>query len=243
MIRTMKQAVAKHRVRRQYRQTARAAAAEMTALRIAEAFLACISNRWFDEVTLEEVAERAGVTVRTVMRRFGSKEGLACDFVNYISPQIFATRQSQPGDVSGTIAVVIASWEEIGDGYFRILAQEQRQPALRNSLDAGRRGHRQCTAEAFAPWLDALQGDERRRLLDALVIATDVYVWKQLRRDMGLSVKATKAAMLNLVTAILGQSSLPATRQGANNVRHRQRASGSRKNVAAVNASLSSRRS
>ena len=33
-------------------------------------------ERFFDQVSLEDIAERAGVTVQTVIRRFGSKERL-----------------------------------------------------------------------------------------------------------------------------------------------------------------------
>jgi len=196
-------ATLKRRRRRPYRQTARAVAAEMTAQRIAEAFWTCISEHWFDEVTLEEVAERAGVTVRTILRRFGGKEGLAADFIKYVVPQIAARRTGRPGDVEGAIDLLVRFYEEMGDGFIRMAAQEPRQPALRSLLETGRDRHRQITASTFARWLEPLQGREAQRALDALVIVTDVYTWKLLRRDMGRSVRETRTAMLDLVRAIL----------------------------------------
>ena len=57
---------------RHYAQRARAQATEATARRIVDAFLARLMAQWFDEITLDRVAEDAGVTVQTVVRRFGS---------------------------------------------------------------------------------------------------------------------------------------------------------------------------
>jgi AcrR family transcriptional regulator len=198
--------------RRPYRQTARAEATEATARRIVEAFGDCVRDRWFDDVTLEEVAARAGVTVRTVVRRFGGKAGLVAGFLQYVAPQIRAQRTAAPGDVEGAIDRVVALYEEIGDSVVRNLSQESRQPALKTLLEFGRREHRKITAETFAPWLDRLPSKERKRALDALVIATDVYTWKLLRRDMGRSAKNTKSATLSLVQAILDRYS--ASQQG-----------------------------
>lgn len=45
---------------------------------------------------------------------------------------------------------------------------------------------------------------ERKRVLVALLVATDVYVWKVLRRDMRLDRPAAEAAMVRLVQGALG---------------------------------------
>jgi len=44
---------------------------------------------------------------------------------------------------------------------------------------------------------------ERSRLIDALVVATDVYAWKLLRRDRGLSVDEVRDRMLLMTSALL----------------------------------------
>jgi AcrR family transcriptional regulator len=200
-----------HKRRRQYRQTARADAAEATARRIAQAFDDCVRDRWFDEVTLDEVARRAGVTVRTVVRRFGGKAGLVAGFFKYIAPQIRDQRTAEPGDIDGAIDRVLALYERIGDSVIRNLAQEPRHDALKPLLDGGRRAHRTITAETFAPLLERLSSKDRRRAIDALVIATDIYTWKLLRRDMGRSLNETKAVMSDLVEGVLKHSRRPRT--------------------------------
>jgi AcrR family transcriptional regulator len=77
---------------RPYRQTARAEAAEATARRIIRAFSDLLHSQWFDEVTLEEVARLGRVTVRTVIRRFGGKDGLLEAFVEQFVPSAAVSR-------------------------------------------------------------------------------------------------------------------------------------------------------
>lgn len=178
-------------------------AAEATAQRIIDAFSDCMRAGWFDEITLDEVARRAEVTVRTVIRRFGSKEGLLEAFVGDFVARADMKRQSPPGDVGAAIGRLLDLYEEWGDSVVRNLAQEPRHPALKPLLDRGRREHRRTTASVYALWLDKLAGARRRRGLDALVAATDVYLWQLLRRDMGRSRDEVKSVMQLLVGAVL----------------------------------------
>jgi AcrR family transcriptional regulator len=190
---------------RPYRQTARAAAAELTRRRIAEAFVDCWREQWFDEITLEEVARRAGVSVRTVIRQFGAKEGLIAGFITYQSPGVEQRRTVSPGDIDQAIERLFENYEADGDATIRALAQEQRHPALRPLIDRGRAGHRAVAAANFAPWLEPLPEPKRRRALDALVIVTDIYTWKLLRRDMGRTEPEARSTMRGLVQAVLAE--------------------------------------
>ena len=61
---------------RAYRMVARAEAAEATARAIIAAARRLFSELPYDEVSLPAVAAAAGVTVQTLLRRFGSKDGL-----------------------------------------------------------------------------------------------------------------------------------------------------------------------
>jgi AcrR family transcriptional regulator len=188
---------------RQYTQRARAEAAEATGRRIVEAFLARLMVQWFDEITLDQVAADAGVTVQTVVRRFGGKEGLLSDAVNTLAPQIKARRAAPPGDIDQLVENLLGDYEKTGDAVIRLLALEPRHPALKTVLDFGRHSHREWTRSAFAAALDTLEAQAREHALDAMVIVTDVYTWKLLRRDMGRSVRATAAAMKNLIQATI----------------------------------------
>ena len=200
---------------RPYRQTTRADAAEATARRVVDAFGECMRNHWFDELTLEDVAHRAGVAARTVIRRFGGKEGLLKAFAEDFIPAVGASRATPPGDVEAALARLVEVYEAWGDGVFRNLAQEERHPALTPLLDRGRSAHRAITEANFAPWLERLAEPDRRRTLDVLVAATDVYAWKLARRDMGRSREETAILLRRLVDAVLAQASALASAAGS----------------------------
>ena len=55
----------------------RAARVKNTRTRILEAAYQLFLERHYDEVSLERVAERAGLSKQTVIRQFGSKDRLA----------------------------------------------------------------------------------------------------------------------------------------------------------------------
>ncbi len=190
---------------RVYRQTTRAQLAEETRRRIAVAFFECWRGRWFDEITLEEVAQRAQVSLRTVIRQFGGKEGLIGAVVTYVAPEVDTHRIVRPGDVDAAIERLFENYESDGDSTIRILAQEERLPGLAALLARARAGHRSTIDANFAPWLDPLASAKRQQALDALVVVMDVYAWKLLRRDMGHSEKDAKAMMLGLIRAVLAR--------------------------------------
>jgi AcrR family transcriptional regulator len=189
---------------RPYRQTARAAAAEATASRILDAFVGHLAHRWFDEITLEMVARDADVTVQTVIRRFGNKEGLLEAACRVIDAQ-FATRDAPPTtDLAGFITAAIAEYEAAGPLVLRLLAQEDRYAAIRALNNFGRAQHRQRMNRLFEPWLSPLEEPARTARLDALVVAADVYVWKLMRIDMKRSIADLHRQMHLMIAAALG---------------------------------------
>src|SRR5262249_6461493 len=126
------------------------------------------------------------------------------------APQVRQERTAAPGDIEDALNRVLVLYEKLGDSAIRNLAQEPLHPDLKPLIEMGRTEHRSITAETFAKWLDPLDAAGKRRLLDALVIATDVYTWKLLRRDMQRSLSETRAVMLGLIQGAL--SSLAARR-------------------------------
>jgi AcrR family transcriptional regulator len=88
---------------RRYVMGARAEAAEETGRRIVEAFLGRVMTEWYDQITLDRVAEDAGVTVQTVVRRFGSKEGVLAVAVKELAERINASREVPTGDATGVM--------------------------------------------------------------------------------------------------------------------------------------------
>ncbi|MEA2998874.1 MAG: hypothetical protein QOK17_707 [Sphingomonadales bacterium] len=192
-----------HSTSRPYRQTARAAAAEATGARILAAFRAALAKRWFEDIRLEDVAREASVTVQTVIRRFGGKEGLLEAVEAEVGREVRRRRQTRGGDLVETVAVLAEDYETSGDFIMRMLAQEERYPTIRKMADAGRAGHREWLEAAFAPQLIGLDNGLRRCRIDALVAATDVYVWKLYRRDMARPVADYCRAVEALAAAAL----------------------------------------
>jgi AcrR family transcriptional regulator len=191
-------------VRRPYRQTARALAAEQTGARILDAFERRIRESWFDEITLEQVAQDAGVTVQTVIRRFGGKDGLLEAAWQRLEEEIRERRQAPAGDVRSAVRAIVEDYEHVGDLVMRALAQEERHPAFKATNDIGRAHHRGWIEAAFAPWLVGQPRETQQRRVDALVAATDVYLWRLVRRDMGRSTRHLEAVMLDLVRGVIG---------------------------------------
>lgn len=193
--------------KRRYRQSARARAAKQTAARILDAFAARLRVDWFDQITLDQVARDAEVTVPTIIRRFGTKEGLLEAAWDRMGEQIRKRRTVHVGDPSAAVRAVVRDYEVVGDLIVRALAQEERYPAFRAVNDQGRAHHRSWVEACFAPWLEGLGSAERRRRLDSLIAATDLYLWKLVRRDMGRSRAHVQALMLELIEGVIGKAS------------------------------------
>ena len=138
--------------KRPYRMSARAEAAAETGRRILEAVIELHRERFFDQVSLEDIAERAGVTVQTVLRRFGSKERLVEAAAEEANRQVTHQRYEAPsGDIEGAVNNLVEHYEEWGDSALRLLAQEERVPAFRSITDAGRALHYEWVERTFGP--------------------------------------------------------------------------------------------
>jgi AcrR family transcriptional regulator len=188
---------------RTYRQTNRAAAAEETRQRIMDAAFSLQSERLSSEISLDDVADRAGVSVQTILRRFGTRAGLFDQTVAWANERVADERRAPSGDVPAALKVLVDHYELRGDLALMMLAQETTYPHVRRLSDAGKDMHRGWVAEVFAPQLEALSPAARDEALDLLVVATDVYTWKLMRRDRGLSRNQTEHRINTLVSAVL----------------------------------------
>lgn len=122
------------------------------------------------------------------------------------SSRVSGERDAPVGDVPAAVAVLVDHYERTGDRVIRMLAEEERVPGLRDIVDYGRAMHRDWCARTFAPALDGLTRQERGRRLAQLVAVCDVYTWKLLRRDAGLSRRQTELAMVELLNPMLEDS-------------------------------------
>jgi AcrR family transcriptional regulator len=191
---------------RPYRMRARAAAAAETGDRIVEAATELFSTRSYEQVGLEDVAAAADVSVRTVLRRYGTKDALFAESNARTADAIIAQRAAVPlGDVRGAVRNVLDHYEEWGDQRLLFLAQEHRVPEIRRNIRGGRAQHRDWVERAFGPLLPQRRGARRERQVMALIAATDVYTWKLLRRDWGLDREEAERTIEQMVSAVLGR--------------------------------------
>jgi AcrR family transcriptional regulator len=192
--------------KRRYTMKARGESTAATRERIVEASEAAFDELPMPEITLGRVAQRAGVSVQTVIRHFGGKEGLFLATLQHTAAKMSGDRVLPPGARPEEAVNLLAShYEEFGDRVLRGLAQEEQVPAMKVLVELGRTYHVEWCKKAFREGLKGLRGARRERRVAELSAVTDVYVWKVLRRDRGLSEAQTRKAMLELVEPFLGR--------------------------------------
>ena len=171
---------------------------------VAAAMSAVVAERSLG-ITLGSVADRAGVTVKTVLRHFGSREALIDATWARVRQDVMAERIAPPGDRSRALVVLIEHYENRGDMVLGLLAEEDHEPRAKLMCSDGRVLHRRWVDEVFGAELPAEPGT-RDRLIDALVVATDLYCWKLLRRDRGLTVDEVRDRMQFMADAVIAAS-------------------------------------
>lgn len=193
--------------RRAYDMTRRGHAASGTRRRIAEAALALFKERDYDDVSLNDIARAAGVSHQTVLNHCESKAGVLLAAGGVFSEEIRDLESDVvAGDIESVVCTTCARYEVLGDANARWAAMSTRAPEVAEGLARGRL--------AFQAWLEEVLGthlpdeddpDERRRVLLGLHAALDVFTWKLLRRDIGLSAEQTEAQLTDLVLGVLAR--------------------------------------
>lgn len=192
---------------RPYRMVARAEAARATAERVLDVALELFTERPYEDVSLEEIAARADVTKRTVLRRFENKEALfMAAMMRGAAGEMEARNATPAGDVERAVANVVGHYERWGRNRLRMLSQEDRIPVIAEDVVMGRRFHWEWVDRVFAPLIAGSKGAPRRRRVAALVALTDVYTWKLLRLDLGLSRRETERTLVELINKLKGES-------------------------------------
>ncbi len=183
---------------RPYAQTERRAATERTRTAILDAGLALSREKLSVEIVLSDIAERAGVTVQTVLRHFGTRDGLFAALHEHGTARVTQERVAPVGDVVAGIRVLVDHYEASGDMSLSFLAQERTDERARTVTSAGKALHREWVSTVLGPLVD-----NDTAAIDELVVVTDVYAWKLLRRDRALSRADTEHRMLALTRAVI----------------------------------------
>ena len=186
---------------RTYDMAKRAAGADRTSARIAEHTENLLSTMPIGDVTLQAIAAGSGVSIQTVLRHMGSREGCFAAVGERVSTRIQAQLgNSTSGNVGAAISDLCAHYEAEGRLVLNLLQQEHGgEPIAHQAATAGRIFHRDWVERCFAP----LVSEPDEATVDALVVVTDLYVWKLLRLDLGRSAESTRSIITNMVRAQL----------------------------------------
>lgn len=187
---------------RRYDMRARQRAKDATRDAIIEAAIDAFESERTFSITLPAVAERAGVTVKTVLRHFGNRDALIDAAWQRLFDDVRAEREPPPDDPATALGILIEHYERRGTMVLVTLAQDDQDPRAHRMNSVGRLGHRTWVEQVFG---ERLPEDpvERSRLIDVLVVATDVYTWNLLRQDRGLSVDDVCDRMMLMTDALL----------------------------------------
>lgn len=188
--------------------SARAEAAELTADRIVDAMLERFADAPYERIRLEDVASDAGVTVQTVIRRFGGKPGLMTTTVERELARIVAAREAaMHAGPAQTIRSLVAHYERYGALILKMYSEAPLVPGLPEVAARGREYHLDWCRRAFADHLDHVGDAVARRRRDAQVAAVcDATTWRVLRFDGGLDPAQTELALLELLEPLLGMT-------------------------------------
>ena len=121
-----------------------------------------------------------------------------------VGRQIEAARPaSEPGDVEGALSALLTQYEAEGDLNARVVAEEHEIPILHRLLEFARKSHRKWLTHAFGPLVAHLPEEKRQQRITALYAATEVQLWKVLRRDLHQSEQQTAEVFHQLVRGVL----------------------------------------
>lgn len=198
---------------RSYKQVARAKAQEQTRETLLQAATEEVEQDSWSQASLESVAGRAGVSKQTVLRHFGSKQGLLDAVISRTGSIMVKERNQAPiGDIPGAVANLMRHYERYGDivvrllpyrdAVVRVMGSESRNSLVR-AVDHGSEVHEQWVLRTFAPQLSDLDPRTRERRLAQLVAICDVYVWKILRRDIGLERAHVEEAVVEMIERLV----------------------------------------
>lgn len=193
----------------------RATSAAATRDRIRQAATTLFIELAYDQVSLAAVAQSAGVSLPTVLRKFGSKDALFLECAWNVSEQEREARAMPAGDVRGAARLLAQRYEQILPFWKRHLDLEERFPTVARAIGDARTSHLAWLAEVFAPYLVRQPGPVRTRQLATLFGATEIYLWWTWRTHLGLSAREAEKVLVELLETLVERWMPPSKKERA----------------------------
>jgi AcrR family transcriptional regulator len=176
------------------REPVRARARRAVRAEITAQALTLFSERGFDAVTADELAEAVGVSRRTLFRYFATKEDIVVAAFDNLGDEALAALRQRPADeapwtaLHHALGAAVAKLEERPATFFELHEVIAQTPALRRRLLEQRDGWRAAFAEELAARAAAAR-NESELLATAAIGAFDVATetWARTRGRRRLS--------------------------------------------------------
>lgn len=154
-------------------------------------------------ITLEKIAEEAGTTVRTILRKFGSRDGLIEATIDHDVAGIKSIKdEARAGDIKHAASILMKEYEATGLAGIRSLAIEHELPAMAKVLKYARQLHKAWCERVFQPYLPKTKGKNYDIMVGVFYAATDINTWKLLRIDLEYSKEETEKIFYKTLQAI-----------------------------------------
>jgi AcrR family transcriptional regulator len=193
--------------RRPYKQEARAASTQRTREALLDAAdQELYADRW-RQASLDSLARKAGVTKQTLLRHFGSKDGLLLQALGRGAIDVFNQRFDPPSaDIGGAVENLLDHYHAWGERSLRIGAWQRGPTTLAKLSQLARQAHYNWVEHAFGQWLEPLEEQTRRRRRAALIALCDVNTWWLLSHDLELSRAEMQATLTDGIERLLESS-------------------------------------
>jgi AcrR family transcriptional regulator len=188
---------------RPYNQVARARARQRT-----RDVLLDVADREFfagswDQASLEAMASSAGVTKQTLLRHFGSKEGLLEQAALRGYSRVRDQRWAAPrGDIAGAVDNLLDHYREFGERALRIGELSGGGEIMAEVARKARQLHYDWVEHAFGSGLGGFRGKARARRRAALIALCDVHTWWLLSHDLGLTQAEVRATLIHAIGSL-----------------------------------------
>jgi len=183
---------------RRYTKAARADGEERTRAALMDAATRVFLEEDWMATSLQQIAGAAGVTKQTLLRHFGSREGLADAAFERAMLEAEAQRFAAPvGDVEGAVDNLIEHYEAMGERALKLEAFHGDSPFVQE----GREFHYAWVDRVFGPLLARKRDGQRRRA--ALIAVCDVHTWRLLSQHLGMPRSEVRATLLLAIKGVL----------------------------------------
>src|SRR4051794_34519282 len=190
---------------RTYTQVARAEASERTRDALLDAATEAFFSGTWGSLSLDAIASAAGTTKQTLLRHYGSKQGLFEASAARAMEGITEQRFSAPADdIAGAVDNLLDHYEQFAERALMLSNPGDMSSDFMQTMGRqGRELHYAWVDHAFGAWLARVDEPERVRRRAAVIALCDVQTWAILARDLGFPRAEVRATLISTIITIL----------------------------------------